>query len=228
MKKIVILFIVAFLFFFVLTALSDEEGGRVVYITFDDGPTRNTPAILDTLKKYNAKATFFVLEDRIRQFPDYVIRINAEGHSIGLHGVSHDYRVIYSTPSTPLAEMNKANDALYSVLGFRSHLVRTPYGSYPYMTNEQYKILRAAHMRLWDWTVDPRDSVGTSSSVSSLIKNIRRDLKNADTAVILLHDRKSTSERLDAILSYLSSEGCTFSAIDESMEPVNFKELYGT
>jgi peptidoglycan/xylan/chitin deacetylase (PgdA/CDA1 family) len=209
-----------------MTAFS-ESSEKCVYITFDDGPTKNTPAILDTLNKFDAKATFFLLEDRIRQFPDYVVRINAEGHAIGLHGVSHDYKVIYSTPSMPLSEMNKTNDALYSVIGYRSHLVRTPYGSYPYMTDEQYKILRAAHMRLWDWTIDPRDSIGSNVSEGTLIKNIKRDLKTADEDIVILHDRKSTADSLYDILFFFKSEGYTFAALDESMTPVNFKELYG-
>lgn len=226
MRKIIIPFVILAIFFFVLTAFS-EDGEKVVYITFDDGPTPNTPVLLDTLKKYNAKATFFVLEDRIRQYPDFMVRIRGEGHAIGLHGVSHDYRVIYSTPSMPLREMNKANDALYSVLGIRSHLVRTPYGSYPYMTDEQYKILCAAHMRLWDWTVDPRDGIGTSIDSSVLIKNIRRDLKTADVPIVILHDRKSTAKALDTILSFFASEGYTFAPLDEYTEPVNFKVLYG-
>lgn len=197
-----------------------------MYLTFDDGPTHNTPAILEILKKYNAKATFFVLESRIKENPDLLKCIIADGHSIGLHGVSHDVNLIYSTPSKPLEEMNKANEALYSAAGFKTKLIRTPYGSYPYMSLEQYKILKAANYKLWDWSVDPRDGVG-APSLSAMLNRIKNDLKGNEKPIILLHDKKSTVNNLDAILYFLVSQGYSFGLIDEKMDSVNFMELYG-
>ena len=202
------------------------DSSKLLYLTFDDGPTHNTPAILDILKKYNAKATFFVLEGRITENPDLLKRIIAEGHHVGLHGVSHDVNKIYSAPSIPLEEMNKANETLYNTIGFKTKLIRTPYGSYPYTSLEQYKILKAANYKLWDWTVDPRDGVGTPS-IDTMLKHIEKDLKGNEKPIILLHDKKSTVNNLDTILNYLSSRGYSFALIDESMDSVNFMELYG-
>lgn len=226
MKKIVVA-IVAVCLIISVSALTQNESDKTVYITFDDGPTHNLPLILDTLKKYNAKATFFLLKDRIVQYPDLVKRIASEGHSIGLHGASHDVNVIYSTPSSPLEEMNETNDCLYNICGFRSRLVRTPYGSYPYMSFEQYQILSSANYKIWDWSVDPRDSVGTPE-LSDMLKKIEADLKGNTTPIVLLHDRKSTAKKLDNILTYFSSRGYKFASLDETMEPVNFTELYGS
>lgn len=227
MRKILSL-ILTFTAILSLVALASgvDNTNKTVYLTFDDGPTNNTPKILDTLATYNAKATFFVLEDRIEEFPQYISRISSEGHSIGLHGVSHDVKVIYNSPSEPLYEMNRANETLYNTMGFKTKLVRTPYGSYPYMSYEQYKILTAASYKLWDWTVDPRDSVGTPS-LDSMLKRIKQDLKGNEMPVILLHDRRSTANNLDSILSYLSSLGYSFGVLDERMDPVNLMELYG-
>lgn len=225
MKRLIILFLVFIaLLSIVVAASTDSE--KVVYITFDDGPTQNTPQILNTLAKYNAKATFFVLDYRISQYPDYMKRIVAEGHSIGLHGVSHDVNVIYSTPSEPLCEMNTANETLYKTLGFKTRLIRTPYGSYPYMSLEQYKILKAANYLLWDWTVDPRDGVGTPS-ISTILNYIKRDLKGNDRPILLLHDRLATANKLDEILNFFASRGYSFELLDEQSDPVNFMELYG-
>lgn len=225
LKKILPLFLFSVLLLSVAAGAS-TDCKKVAYLTFDDGPTHNTPAILDILKKYNAKATFFVLDYRITENPDLLRRILAEGHSIGLHGVSHDVNVIYSTPSGPLEEMNRANETLYNTAGFRTKLIRTPYGSYPYMTLEQYKILKAANYKLWDWTVDPRDGVGTPT-IDTMLSRIKGDLKGNETPVILLHDKKSTVNNLDAILSYFVSGGYTFALIDETMDSINFMELYG-
>lgn len=223
-KSIALLIIFATLLSIVALASADKE--KIVYLTFDDGPTHNTPKILDTLAKYNAKATFFVLENRIKEYPEYMKRLVYEGHQIGLHGVSHDVNVIYSTPSEPLYEMNRANETLYNTLGFKTRLIRTPYGSYPYMNLEQYKILKAANYALWDWTVDPRDGVG-APDISSILSRIKTDLKGNQFPIILLHDKKSTANCLDSILSYFSSQGYTFALIDEKMDSVNFMELYG-
>ncbi len=225
MKRFLILvFCAAFLLSAVVFASTDEK--KTIYLTFDDGPTHNTPAILDTLKKYNAKATFFVLNNRITENPDLIKQIVAEGHAVGLHGSSHDVNIIYATASKPLEEMNEANETLYNTLGFKTKLVRTPYGSYPYMNLEQYKILKGANYNLWDWTVDPRDGVG-APAISTMLERIKGDLKGNENPIVLLHDKKSTANNLDAILSYFVSKGYSFALIDESMDPVNFMELYG-
>ncbi|MGM9550747.1 MAG: polysaccharide deacetylase family protein [Clostridia bacterium] len=226
MKKSIALLVVIFsVLSLTLLAYGDKE--KIVYITFDDGPTPNTPVILDTLAKYNAKATFFVLDERITMYPEYLSRMNAEGHSIGLHGVSHDVNTIYKSPSEPLSEMNSERETLYNTLGIKTNLIRTPYGSYPYMSYEQYKILKAANYKIWDWTIDPRDSVGTAPTAQSMISRIKNDLKGNECPIVLLHDRKSTAKNLDTILSYFASNGYSFGVIDENMDPVNFMELYG-
>lgn len=227
MKKSIALLLILVTAFSIVAVASTQDGEKIVYLTFDDGPTRNTPAILDTLQKYNIKATFFVLDDRMREFPDYLKRIQSEGHAIGLHGVSHDVNLIYSTASEPLYEMNRANETLESILGFKTKLIRTPYGSYPYMSFEQYKILKAANYNLWDWTVDPRDGVGSAPSLSSILTHIKTDMKGNDFPVVILHDRKSTVTNLDAILNFFVSRGYKFEVINEKMDSVNFMELYG-
>ncbi len=225
MKKLLPL-LIAVVLALSIVAFASNEGSKTVYITFDDGPTHNTPAILACLDKYNAKATFFVLDNRITENPDLIRQIISSGHSIGLHGVSHDVNKIYSTPSEPLIEMNAANETLYNTAGVRTKLVRTPYGSYPYMNLEQYKILKAANYHLWDWTVDPRDSVGTPS-IGTILKRIENDLKGNERPIVLLHDKKSTVNNLDSILNYFASRNYTFEVITEKMDAVNFMELYG-
>ncbi len=107
---------------------------KVAYITFDDGPNKYTPKILDLLKKYDMKATFFLLEDRINAYPEIVKRILNEGHSIGLHGQSHEKTVFYANNSSALNEMNSTNHTLKDLIGYNIKLVRVPYGSKPRLT----------------------------------------------------------------------------------------------
>jgi len=209
------------LFLFLQYAFAEESEEKIAYITSDDGPTLNTPEILKTLDNYGAKATFFVLEERIVQYPDFIKQIHYSKNALGLHGVSHS-DAIYYTPTSPLEEMQKTKKTLKSVLGEESNLVRVPYGSGYRLTEEQAEILEENGYILWDWNVDPRDSVGKIIP-EKVMANLRRDLEKCkESPVILLHDRKSTAKILPHILEYLKSEGYTMLPLDEKLPPLNF------
>ena len=196
------------------------EGEKIIYITFDDGPTLNTPTIIKTLEEYGAKATFFVLEERIALYPDFIKEIYHSKNAIGLHGVSHS-EAIYYTPTSPLEEMKKTEKTLKSVLGRGSRLVRVPFGSSYRLTREMAKNLEDNGYIIWDWNVDPRDSVGTIIP-EKVMANLLRDLKRCKTTpVMLLHDRKSTANLLPMILDYLKKEGYTMLPLNEMEEPIN-------
>jgi len=206
------------LMLFLQYALAEEE--KVIYITFDDGPTLNTPSIIKTLEEYGAKATFFVLEERIVMYPDFVKEIYHSKNAIGLHGVSHS-EAIYYTPSSPLEEMKKTEKTLKSVIGKGSRLVRVPFGSSYRLTREMAKNLTDNGYIIWDWNVDPRDSVGTIVP-EKVMKNLKKDLARCkSTPVMLLHDRKSTAKLLPVILDYLKSEGYTMLPLNDKEEPIN-------
>lgn len=209
------------LFLFLQYAFAKEPERKIAYITFDDGPTLNTPNILKTLDEYGAKATFFVLEERIVRYPDFIKQIYHSGNALGLHGVSHS-EAIYYTPTSPLEEMKKTDKALKSLLGEGTNLVRVPFGSSYKLTEKQAEILQSDGYIIWDWNVDPRDSVGKIIP-EKVMANLRRDLAKCDgDAVILLHDRKSTAEILPCILEYLKNEGYTMLPLDEKLPPLNF------
>lgn len=193
---------------------------KVVYITFDDGPTLNTPQIVKTLEDYGAKATFFVLEERIITYPDFIRQIYNSGNALGLHGVSHS-EAIYSTAASPAEEMKKAEKSLKSVTGTGSKLVRVPFGSAYRLTKTQANILGENGYIIWDWNVDPRDSVGKIIP-EKVMANLRKDLARCKgTPVILLHDRKSTAMLLPRMLEYLKKEGYSMLALNEDLAPVN-------
>ena len=202
---------------FLQHVLAEEE--KVAYMTFDDGPTLNTPSILETLDKYNAKATFFVLEERIAMYPDYVKQIINKGNAVGLHGISHNEK-IYETETSPLKEMEKTNKTLENYTGVTTALVRVPFGSSYRLTKRQADLLLEKGYIIWDWNVDPRDSVGRIVP-EKVLANLRNDIKKCkDTPVILFHDRKSTAKLLPYVLEYLTNEGYTLLPISEKQEAV--------
>ena len=110
-----------------------EEGKRV-FLTFDDGPTQEvTQYILDILDKYNIKATFFVLGNRVEMNPDLLKREYESGHYIANHGYSHKYSKIYKSATSVLSEYNKTEKAIQEALGnpnYSSNLFRFPGGSH--------------------------------------------------------------------------------------------------
>lgn len=101
------------------------------FLTFDDGPSKNTKAILDILKENNIKATFFVLGHQVEVFPETTRRIYDEGHYIANHGYSHIYSSIYQTSQQVLVEYNQCNQIVADAIGvpeYNSRLFRFPGG----------------------------------------------------------------------------------------------------
>ena len=103
-----------------------------VFLTFDDGPSKNvTPMVLDTLKQENIKATFFLLGSRVELEPEMAKREYNEGHYLASHGYSHVYSQIYASPQSVLDEYNKSVVVIRNAIGvqeYEPHLFRFPGG----------------------------------------------------------------------------------------------------
>jgi peptidoglycan/xylan/chitin deacetylase (PgdA/CDA1 family) len=199
-----------------------REKGKIVYITFDDGPTIYTEKIMDILEQYHAKATFFMLSGKIKTYKNVVRKLIHEGHGVGLHGVSHNATKIYKSPNTVVSEMNSCNVSLQEVTGTKTNLIRVPYGSAPYMTKPYRKAVEIAGYKMWDWNVDSRDSLGENISPSIVIRNVKNQVKKQKTPVILLHERSTTVQALPEILKYLKENGYIPIPINKSQQPINF------
>lgn len=103
---------------------------KTMYLTFDDGPSReNTGAILDILKARDIKATFFVVGENVRKYPEVARRIVEEGHTIGIHCNQHDYDRLYASVDSYLEDFQEAYDAVKEVTGVEAKLFRFPGGS---------------------------------------------------------------------------------------------------
>lgn len=200
---------------------------KVAYITFDDGPNKYTPKILDLLKKYDMKATFFLLEDRINTYPDIVKRILNEGHSIGLHGQSHEKTVFYANNSSALNEMNSTNHTLKDLIGYNIKLVRVPYGSKPHLTEIQYNSLINYGYKVWDWNIDSTDT-HKGCTTSSIVSNTLKELNNYHTPIILFHDKQITVKSLPYILCHLKENNFDCKPINQNQPSMNWwnKALY--
>ncbi|MEJ8553593.1 polysaccharide deacetylase [Tepidibacter sp. Z1-5] len=205
---------------------NNKEEQKIAYITFDDGPSLYTQDILKSLKMYNSNATFFVLSSSIKKYPDELEKIVEGGHSIGLHGVSHDVKQIYKSPVSLVTEMQNDSKVVMSKIGFTSNVIRTPYGSFPYMTKEYRDACVSEGYRIWDWNVDSKDALGKNIKPSIIIKNVIQQVqeheKNKIAPIILMHETLSSSIALPQILNYLTKNGYKVIAIDYNEDPVNF------
>ena len=106
-----------------------NAGLKKVYLTFDDGPSIYTKDILDILKRYNVKATFFVTGMNSEQYGDYYQEILDDGHSLGIHTYSHVYHDIYESLEAFQEDFLKMQDYIYQLTGEKVKLYRFPGGS---------------------------------------------------------------------------------------------------
>ena len=192
---------------------------KVVYLTFDDGPSKTvTPLLLDLLKQENIKATFFVLGARADLNPDILRREYKEGLFIANHGYSHIYGNIYATPEAVLEEYNKTKQTISRILetDYDGHLFRFPGGStggkYKNIKAQAKNILDENNIAYIDWNSLSSDAAGAKTK-EAIIENTKQTVGNKNSVVILMHDAGDkilTYEALPEIISYLREQGYTF------------------
>ncbi|WP_052342714.1 polysaccharide deacetylase family protein [Bacillus sp. EB01] len=197
---------------------------RPVYLTFDDGPHRVSGQILDLLDKYNSKATFFLLDPNMKQYPEAVKRMASSGHALGLHGVTHDKKLFYKSSNSVISEMNQARATVKKLTGEDTTLIRTPFGSSPHMTPAYKEAVKTNGYRMWDWTVDSRDwQYRSNRYVDVVIEQVEKQKAGSGAIVILLHERPETLAHLPKLMDYLKKQNFILQPLTEDMQPVQFK-----
>ena len=191
---------------------SNNDGKSVIYLTFDDGPSRSiTPHILDILKEENVKATFFVLGTNTKYNPELVKREFDEGHYIANHGYTHKYSTVYASPEATLDEYNFTQQAIRDALGnqnYKSKVFRFPGGSngghYHEAKQNSKAFLRESGIVHLDWNCLSKDAEGANSK-ETLMQNIIDTMGDKDSVVILMHDASDkilTYEMLEKLKNY--------------------------
>ena len=205
----------------------EEPGVKTIYLTFDDGPGPYTRQLLDVLKKYNAKATFFVCDKGANQ--NKVMKdIVDEGHAIGIHSLTHDYKKIYASEEAFFNDLNAMSDIIYNVTGVRTTLMRFPGGSSnavskfnPGIMTRLTKLVEAKGYQYFDWNVDS-DDAGSSKTTDKVFYNVVhgkndvwRGCEDGKVSVVLQHDiHKYSVEAVEQILQWGNQNGYQFLALD--------------
>ncbi|WP_106496408.1 polysaccharide deacetylase family protein [Lentibacillus sp. Marseille-P4043] len=200
-----------------------DQKGKAIYLTFDDGPTTDTSQLLDVLEHYNVQATFFMIGPRIENNPEVVKRMAELGLGLGLHGISHSVGQIYSSQTAPLKEMRQDQRIVEEVTGNHTQLVRLPYGSVPYLTEDMRYLLYKNGFQIWDWNVDSRDwELGDGQFVNKTIQEIEKVEEQGETPVVLMHDQPETIHYLPKLLSYLQKNGYQTKKITKEVPAITF------
>lgn len=188
---------------------------KVIALTFDDGPDPNdTPAILDLLREYEAKATFFVVGKRVEQYPHLVVRETLEGHEIANHTYNHPYFSRRAAGDKIIAEMERTNEAIFQVTGQKPRLFRPPGGFY---SEQMVRISKNLHYKivLWSWHQDTED--WSTPGVQKIVRKVLNNARNGD--IVLFHDyvegETQTVAALKQILPELKRRGFRFVTVSE-------------
>ncbi|MGG1660381.1 exo-beta-N-acetylmuramidase NamZ domain-containing protein [Brevibacillus sp. NRS-1366] len=205
---------------------------KVAYLTFDDGPSPITPLVLDTLKKHQVKATFFIVGRNVPGNEAILKRIISEGHAVGGHTYSHDYRVAYKSKDAFFADLEKGNQLIEKATGVKPTVFRYPGGSTnsvslkyqdPKLYNEQQPVMKAikeeANKRGYifiDWNVTNGDARSNHYTAAGALANIKQQVKSQKEIVILMHDASTkapTAQALPEVISFLKAKGYRFDVI---------------
>lgn len=203
-------------------AESAAAEGKVIYLSFDDGPGPYTDALLALLDAYDAKATFFVTGANPR-YADCIGRAYSAGHSIGVHSYTHSYGRIYASEEGFFEDFSAIQELIYRQTGTYSAICRFPGGSSntvsrfnPGIMSRLTASLDSMGYRYFDWDVNSRDAEGLRSS-SAVAANIINGCAGKPCPIVLQHDIKAFSvEAVEQVLIWGRDNGYSFKALDMS------------
>ena len=194
--------------------------GGVIYLTFDDGPSQHTLRLLEVLKKYNAKATFFVVGTA---GIGYLDEIAAGGHALAIHSDTHDYNKIYASEDAFFKDLYAIQDKIYERTGIKTTLMRFPGGSSnmvskfnPGIMTRLTKLVEEKGFQYFDWNVDSNDA-GGAKTADEVYRNVINGCKSRTASVVLQHDIHGYSvDAVERIIQWGLANGYTFEALTPS------------
>lgn len=213
--------------------VTDNKNQKVAYLTFDDGPSINTDKVLDILKKYGIKATFFVVGKE--NMKDRYKRILDEGHVIGNHTYSHEYGKIYSSVEAFFEDVDKLNSLLEEFTGQTTEILRFPGGFHNTVSKAaggsdiMQKIADEALKRgykYFDWNVTSGDATvaGGVLPKDTIVKNVLSTTRNRKNIIVLMHDtasKNTTVQALPDIIEGLAAQGYKFGVLSKYVQAKN-------
>ena len=216
-------------------AFADNAGSaqpeKWVCLTFDDGPSRTTPAVLAALDAAGVHGTFFVVATGYNEkYLPLLTQAAAAGHQIALHSASHEYSDIYGSSEAYWADIALLKERIVPYVDAESiRYLRFPGGSTNtvsrrYGGRELMKQLKSeVEQKGWqwvDWNVCSEDAVGGHPSADTIYRNVVRETGQQTNCIVLMHDSASTrttAEALPDIIQWYADNGYTFLTVAEAL-----------
>lgn len=173
------------------------------YLTFDDGPSVYTRQILSVLREYEVKATFFVLNSKIKDYDLILREIIDEGHSLGMHTATHDYKKIYKSYNAYIDDLYKNFTYIWEATGYKPEIMRFAGGSINSYNAGIYKSLvsdvTSRGFVYYDWNVSTGDALSPMPEADEIVRNVLDNIDGRERVIILAHDTSSKLETIKAI-----------------------------
>lgn len=207
-----------------------DVSSKVIYLTFDDGPGEYTARLLDILKQYNVKATFFVTGYN-NNYNDLLKREADEGHTVALHSYTHDYKTIYTSIDAYMEDLLKVQQKVKDYTGQTSMLIRFPGGSSNtisrhYRTGIMSELTQKVEelgFRYFDWTILSGDA-GDTKDPNKIVENVTTSVSENALNVVLMHDIKPyTVDSVERIIQFGLDNGYTFAPLSMNSPVVHQK-----
>jgi peptidoglycan-N-acetylglucosamine deacetylase len=196
--------------FFIKVQSGLNTDQKVIALTFDDGPCVSyTPAVLELLEAYGARATFFCIGRKIEKNQALIKTMIDKGHVVGNHSYSHSNFFSFFEKKEVMNEIKKTNALIHKLSGKECAIFRPPYG----VTNPHIaKAVKSCGMKVIGWNIRSFDT--TTKDYTKVIKRVLPQIKPG--AVILLHDdRQNTPKILEEILRYTQQHNYQYALVDE-------------
>lgn len=216
-----------------MRSVENYTDDSVIYLTFDDGPSKNVDKVLEILAKYDIKATFFLVGNFVTWRSADVRKIYDAGHVIGCHSMTHDIKTMYVTAQAFEDEIDMWESAMKNAVGddFQSNVFRFPGGSNANRVTKSglienfRKILAARGYNAFDWTFADNDKYPSGrgdgeSNADYLLRSSKETLVTAEKRagvpkIMLMHDTEDdTVAMLGEIIEYFIARGYSFDTLD--------------
>lgn len=203
-----------------------NKNNKVIYLTFDDGPGQYTAELLDILKEYNVKATFFVT-NQFKKYVPLIEREYNEGHKVAVHTLTHRWS-IYQSVETYLKDFYDMNEIIYYYTGKRTDIFRFPGGSSNTISRKYSTgVVSALSSKMtgygyeyFDWNVDSEDAAGANKK--QIYNNVINGIKRRKSSVVLMHDiKRNTVSTIEDIINYALANGYTFEVLSPKSPTVH-------
>ena len=220
MKRLVLLLLALCLALPAVACAEEVQPQRVVYLTFDDGPKKDTPELLSLLSELDVPATFFLVGLSVRAFPDYAKMIVDAGYAVGCHSMSHSYNRLKESTDYVARDLARFTALMQETAdpAFTTDLYRFPGGSTSYSSRTK-NFVRDQGYAWFDWNVMTGDAQYTFKSDQAMLDYTLSQVKDKEVVILLMHEAKERTRRiLPELVAYFRENGYEFRALSTGAE----------